>query len=133
MMKIIKYPNRNKWSELLKRPAIKTNQLEKQVSKVLNDVKLNGDKAVQKYTLQFDKVDLKNILVTKKEFLETNKKVSKELKDAIKVAKSNITKFHSSQIEKTKIVETTKGVKCWRNSVAIEKVGLYIPGGTAPL
>ena len=123
-MQLIKYPERTKWKELLKRPVIDNLSLEKTVTKILQDVKQFGDLSVKKYTLQFDKADLPEIAVSKKEFTEAAKLVSKELKEAIQLAKANITKFHESQREKVKIVETIKGVKCWRKSVGIEKVGL---------
>ena len=132
-MKTIKYPNKSKWPELLKRPAMDVSSLEATVSAVLFDVKTNGDNAVKKYTLQFDKVQVEDLLVSESEFLEAEKNVSVELKAAIQLAKNNIEKFHISQKEETKIIETVAGVKCWRKSVAIEKVGLYIPGGSAPL
>jgi histidinol dehydrogenase len=133
MMQLLKYPKRDTWEEILKRPAIDTLSLEKTVSKILADVKQFGDLSVKKYTLEFDKADLKDIVVSKEEFTAAAKLVTKELKEAIQLAKANITKFHESQKEKVKIVETIKGVKCWRKSVGIEKVGLYIPGGSAPL
>jgi histidinol dehydrogenase len=132
-MQLIKYPSIADWNELLKRPAINNASLESTVSKVLADVKQNGDDAVKKYTLQFDQVELKTVLVSAAEFTEAEAAVSNELKEAIALAKSNIEKFHEAQIEKTTVVETRIGVKCWRKSVGIEKVGLYIPGGTAPL
>ncbi len=132
-MKTIKYPNRSDWTALLKRPAMNVASLESVVSSVLTDIKANGDAAVKKYTLQFDKVSVGNLLVTEKEFIEAEKNVSSELKTAIQLAKANIEKFHIAQKEESKIIETTEGVKCWRKSVAIEKVGLYIPGGSASL
>jgi histidinol dehydrogenase len=133
MMNVIKYPAMADWKELLKRPAINTVSLESTVSNILEDVKENGDNAVRKYTLQFDQVELKDILISPQEFAEAEAAVSAELKEAIALAKSNIEKFHDAQKEKTIVVETRAGVKCWRKSVGIEKVGLYIPGGTAPL
>jgi len=132
-MKTIKYPNRDQWQELLKRPVMNIASLESTVNIVINDVKANGDTAVKKYTLQFDKVEIDDLLVTEQEFSEAEKNVSQELKAAIQQAKSNIQKFHTAQKETVKIIETIDGVKCWRKSVAIEKVGLYIPGGSAPL
>ncbi|MGZ4049765.1 MAG: histidinol dehydrogenase [Bacteroidia bacterium] len=132
-MKTIKYPNRSEWAELLKRPALDVSSLEAAVFSVLADVKKNGDKAVKKYTLQFDKVEILNLLVNEEEFISAEKKLSSELKAAIQLAKSNIEKFHIAQKEEIKIVETMPGVMCWRKSVGIEKVGLYIPGGSAPL
>lgn len=132
-MKTIKYPNRNQWQDILKRPVMNVDSLEATVSGVLNDVKTNGDAAVKKYTLQFDKVTVDDLLVTEAEFDEAEKNVTSELKAAIQLAKSNIEKFHAAQKEESKIIETIEGVKCWRKSIAIEKVGLYIPGGSAPL
>lgn len=132
-MKIIKYPNRTEWTTLLKRPAMNVASLESIVSSVLSDIKANGDVAIKKYTLQFDKVAVEHLLVTEEKFLQAEKNVSSELKSAIQLAKSNIEKFHIAQKEESKIIETMEGVKCWRKSVAIEKVGLYIPGGSAPL
>jgi histidinol dehydrogenase len=132
-MKTINYPNRYEWQELLRRPMMNVASLENTVNDVLNDVKANGDSAIKKYTLQFDKVTIENLLVTEQEFSEAEKNVSEELKIAIQQAKANIEKFHSAQKETVKIIETIDGVKCWRKSVAIQKVGLYIPGGSAPL
>lgn len=133
MIPVIKYPKKEKWNLLLQRPNINTLQLEPLVQLVLNDIKLNGQSAVKKYTKQFDKVDIENYLVNESEFLMSEKKLSDELKQAILLAKNNIEVFHASQKEKTKIIETMPGVKCWRKNVAIQKVGLYIPGGSAPL
>lgn len=132
-MKTVKYPNRTEWTALLKRPAMNVASLESIVSSVLSDIKANGDVAVKKYTLQFDKVAVENLLVTETEFIQAEKNVSLELKAAIQLAKANIEKFHIAQKEESKIIETIEGVTCWRKSVAIEKVGLYIPGGSAPL
>lgn len=132
-MKTIKYPPKNDWSDLLKRPAIESVELEKLVQQVLFDVQQDGDAALKRYTKEFDKVELTNLLVSEKEFLEAEKNVSEDLKKAIQLAKINIEKFHASQKEEPLVIETTEGVLCWRKSVAIEKVGLYIPGGSAPL
>jgi histidinol dehydrogenase len=132
-MKTIKYPNKESWKELLKRPTIDNSSLETTVQSVLSDIKANGQSAVNKYTLQFDKVNIENVLVSDSEFLEAEKQISNELKTAIQLAKKNIETFHSAQKENTKVIETMPGVKCWRKSVAIQKIGLYIPGGTAPL
>jgi histidinol dehydrogenase len=132
-MELIKYPENQTWTELLKRPSIDTTSLEATVQSVLSDIKANGQSAVNKYTLQFDKVTISNVLVSDSEFTEAEKQISKELKEAIQLAKSNIETFHSAQKEEVKIIETMPGVKCWRKSIAIQKVGLYIPGGTAPL
>jgi histidinol dehydrogenase len=132
-MKIIKYPEKESWREILARPIFDTKELEITVSAVLDDVERGGDSAVRRYTKQFDKVDLENFVVSKDEFIEAENRVSDELKDAIKHAKSNIEIFHSAQTKTPNKIETTEGVFCWRKSVAIERVGLYVPGGTAPL
>jgi histidinol dehydrogenase len=132
-METIKYPNKETWKDILKRPTIDTTSLETTVQSVLLDIKANGQSAVKKYTLQFDKVGLENISVSNDEFSVAEKSISTELKQAIQLAKSNIETFHSAQKEEVKIIETMPGVKCWRKSIAIQKVGLYIPGGTAPL
>lgn len=132
-MKLIKYPEKETWKDILQRPAIDTNSLEATVQSVLSDIKANGQAAVRKYTLQFDKVDIETILVTTDEFSIAEKLISNDLKNAIHLAKKNIEKFHSAQKEEVKIIETMPGVTCWRKSIAIQKVGLYIPGGTAPL
>lgn len=132
-MKLIKYPTKENWKELLRRPTFDTTSLEATVQEVLGDIKENGQAAVHKYTLEFDKVKIENVLVSNEEFLLAENLISDELKQAIQIAKKNIETFHSSQIEEVKVIETMPGVKCWRKSVAIQKVGLYIPGGTAPL
>ncbi|MCU0239735.1 MAG: histidinol dehydrogenase, partial [Pyrinomonadaceae bacterium] len=132
-MKIIRYPKKEDWAEILQRPTIETKDLTATVAAILNDVKLNGDNALRQYTKRFDSVELDEILVLENEFETAEKQISDKLKQAINHAKSNIQKFHLSQIEEIKQIETTEGVFCWRKSVAIEKVGLYIPAGTAPL
>ena len=132
-MNLIKYPAESEWAEILKRPLLDFSSLEQTVGEILKDVKLNGDAALRKYALGFDKVELKNLAVSEQELIDAAAACPEELKQAIQQAKSNIELFHASQKEETKIVETGPGVKCWRKSVAIEKVGLYIPGGTAPL
>jgi histidinol dehydrogenase len=132
-MKTIKYPARSEWAELLKRPVFETVSLQQKVAGILQEIAQNGDSAVKKFTEQFDKVRLDDLLVSDSEFAEANDLVDEELKKAIQIAKQNIQKFHEAQWEKTVEVETMEGVKCWRKSVPIEKVGLYIPGGTAPL
>jgi histidinol dehydrogenase len=132
-MKIISYPKKKEWPELLKRPVMDQLSLEKQVRKVLKKVKGGGDKALKKFTKDFDGARIKNIMVSEKEIIRAAEQVPTELKQAITLAANNIAAFHSSQLGKEQTVETMPGVKCWRRSVAIEKVGLYIPGGTAPL
>ena len=133
MIKVIKYPGRKDWQEIIKRPAFETASLEKAVRKILEKVKTKGDRAIRKYTNEFDGVKLKKLEISKKEIEAAEKLLSQELKDAIQQAKANIEKFHQSQKEEIKIIETMPGIKCWRKSVGIEKVGIYIPGGTAPL
>ncbi len=132
-MKTIKHPARSNWAEILKRPVFETVSLQQKVAGIMQDIAQNGDSAVKKFTEQFDQVKLDDLLVSDSEFAEANDLVDAELKKAIQVAKQNIQKFHEAQWEKTVEVETMEGVKCWRKSVPIEKVGLYIPGGTAPL
>ncbi len=132
-MEIYINPEKNKWQQLLQRPVFDTSSLEKIVTVILEDVKLNGDAAAKKYALQFDGVELNDLKVSPKEIDEAIALVDDNLKAAIAIAKNNILKFHEAQKETVKQIETTSGVVCWRKAVAIEKVGLYIPGGTAPL
>jgi len=133
MKKLFINPEPDTWDEILRRPVFDYRQLESKVSAILEDVIVNGDVAVKKYTSQFDSVDLDEFVVSAKEIAEAVSAADEELKTAIELAKNNITVFHQSQKEEVKKIETTTGVICWRKSVAIEKVGLYIPGGTAPL
>ncbi len=133
MINLIKYPDRKEWQELIKRPVLENVSLEKAVRRILEKVKVKGDKAIRKYTKEFDGVKLKKFEVSEKEIQAAEKLIPNELKDAIQQAKSNIEKFHRSQIEETKVIETMPGINCWRTSIGIEKVGLYIPGGSAPL
>lgn len=132
-MEIIKYPLRAQWKEILKRPLIDTKSLMSIVSPILEDIKNRGDEAVFEYGLKFDKVNLNDLSVSSKEIEESERLVSEDLKKAILQAHDNITKFHSAQKAVHVKIETMPGVVCWQKSVAIEKVGLYIPGGTAPL
>ncbi len=132
-MNIITNPERSAWKEMLKRPTLNTDILRNTVSEVLNRIRMEGDKAVVEYEEKFDKVRLSSLAVTEKEFAEAEKEVSIELKAAIMLAYNNIRTFHSSQKFEGKKVTTLPGVTCWQKAVAIEKVGLYIPGGTAPL
>jgi histidinol dehydrogenase len=125
------YPK--EWFRLTQRPNTKKSQLNELIDKVFNDVRKNGDRAIKKYSLAFDKVKLTTLQVSEQKIKEAAKQVSPELKKAIQLAKNNIEKFHTSQKEPIKKIETTKGVICWRESRPIEKVGIYIPGGTAPL
>lgn len=132
-MNIITYPERNTWADLLKRPTLQTESLRETVLEILNRIKFEGDKAVLEYEEKFDKVRLNSLLVSEEEIAEAEKKVSIELKAAITLAYNNIRTFHTAQVFQGKKITTLPGVTCWQKAVAIEKVGLYIPGGTAPL
>ena len=132
-MKIIKYPRKEDWNQLVERPHLDVSQLNATVESVLKDVRQNGDKAVIAYEEKFDHAILSSLAVTETEIDEAMSLVSKELLEALKIAHHNISKFHESQKFEGSKVETCKGVSCWQKSVPIEKVGLYIPGGTAPL
>lgn len=126
-------PSREQWPSLVKRPAFDYASLEAIVAPILADVKASGDTAVRKYAAQFDKAALTELMVSASEVEEALPLVSDDLKAAIQLAKNNIQRFHESQKETVQKITTTDGVLCWRKSVAIQKVGLYIPGGTAPL
>ena len=130
---LIKYPARNEWDKLVQRATIDVTSLFGTVQGILNDIRINGDAAIRKYEKQFDKVELSNLLVSEEEMQEANGLVSEELKQAILTAKQNIETFHAAQRFEGKKIETAPGVVCWQKAVPIEKVGLYIPGGTAPL
>lgn len=132
-MEVIKYPSREDWASLAKRPALDVTTLFDTVRTVLDEVRQEGDAAVKRYEEKFDKVRLADLQVSEAEILEARELVSEDLKQAIRTAKDNIEKFHASQRFTGQKVETTSGVTCWQKAVAIEKVGLYIPGGTAPL
>lgn len=132
-MKKYKYPDIKEWKSLCERPLQNQENLENQIKQVFSEVEKNGDKAIKFYTQQFDGVVLDDFKVSDIEIEEAKNSVSDELKWAIKLASENIRKFHSSQQEEKKIIETTEGVFCWRESRAIENIGIYIPGGTAPL
>jgi len=121
------------WNGILQRPALDNSALETTVSGILEDVKTNGDAAIKKYSWQFDQVQLDDLLVTEAAMAAAAQLVPDDLKSAIRLAKSNIELFHRAQVQSIEKIETTTGVTCWRKSIAIEKVGLYIPGGTAPL
>lgn len=132
-MKIIKYPEPGNWPEIIRRPAVDDEAFQSKVSAILKDIRQRGDAAAIEYTRQFDKVDLDSMKVSAEEFEEAEKICLPELKAAIRTAKENIEKFHQAQWESEQKIETMPGVTCWRKSVPIQKVGLYIPGGTAPL
>ena len=132
-MKKILYPHKSDWAELLKRPTQDVSTLFENVSTILQNVKANGDKAVLEYAEKFDRVKLESLAVTPEEMKEAEAQVPIELKVAILLAQRNIYTFHKKQKFEGKKVETMEGVTCWQKAVGIEKVGLYVPGGTAPL
>ncbi len=132
-MKLIKYPLRENWKKLLQRPAIDNTSLQLKVKTMMNEVRQNGDLAIRQFTQQFDGVELENFVVSANEINESPALLSAELKQAIRQAATNVGMFHKKQVTNVEIVETMPGVQCWRKSIGIEKVGLYIPGGTAPL
>ncbi|QHI35045.1 Histidinol dehydrogenase [Kordia antarctica] len=132
MQKIFNPKSKN-WNTILERPTQTVDDIEATVSQIFSEVQKNGDQAIKKYTSFFDNVELDNFFISQAEIDTATNHVSAELKNAIAIAKANITKFHKAQ-ETPKIeIETTQGVKCWQEKRAIQKVGLYIPGGTAPL
>ncbi len=132
-MKKYYYPTSAELLETLKRPEKNSDDLENLVKEIFDDLKAKGDIALKNYSKKFDNVELTNIKVTEEEFNVAKSNVSADLKEAIQIAASNIVKFHEAQKEEVLKIETMPGVTCWRKSVGIEKVGLYIPGGTAPL
>ena len=132
-MKTVKHPNKSEWKELLSRPALSVEGLYERVQAVLDKVRAGGDAALREFELQFDKVQLNSLAVSQAELDEAAALVPASLRDAIDCAAQNIRKFHESQIPSLSKVETTPGVTCWQKAVPITKVGLYIPGGTAPL
>lgn len=132
-MNVIQYPKREDWDGLLKRPVMNVDTLRETVRRVLDDVKARGDQAVKDYERQFDHVELESLAVTEEEMEEVASLVSPELKQALELAHDNIYKFHASQHFEAEKVKVCAGVTCWQKAIPIEKVGLYIPGGTAPL
>ena len=132
-MRNIIYPKKETWSEILKRPTQTVKEIETTVNQVFEDVQKNGDTAIKKYTKKFDKVAVTSLKVTQEEISIAVEAVSRELKEAIQQAAANIEKFHRAQKTEKVYQETTPGVVCWQEKRPIEKVGLYIPGGTAPL
>lgn len=132
-MKIFKYPKPAEWSNILKRPAFDNTKLYNSVELILQDIKKNGDSAVIKYTSRFDGIELEKLAVSATEIETAIREVPGSLKKAIELAYKNIKIFHEKQLAGACYAETTKGVRCWQKSVPIQKVGLYIPGGSAPL
>lgn len=132
-MRIVRYPEREVWKKILERPHTDISALNGVVDDILEDVRNNGDEAVRRCELRFDGVSLQSLAVTDGEIENAVRSVDAELKEAIELAHSNIERFHMAQRTTEHKVETMPGVTCWQKSVAIQKVGLYVPGGTAPL
>ncbi len=132
-METIKYPNISTVERLLERPAQSLERLREPAMEVINNVRINGDKALRNYTQQFDGVDVDAFRVSAEEFAEAETLVDEALKNAIALAAKNIEKFHTAQVAEVEKIETMQGVTCWRKSVGVERVGLYVPGGSAPL
>ena len=132
-MQIIQRPDIKDWPSIIARPALEKKGLDRTVAKIMDAVRKKGDKALRKYTRDFDGVSLRRAEVTGKEIRTAEKMLDEDLKSAIRQAADNIRKFHESQAHREPEVETMRGVTCWRRSLPIGKVGLYIPGGTAPL
>lgn len=132
-MKIIEQPKQQEWASILARPVMDDTALRATVRTVLDDVRARGDEAIIEYTEKFDGVLLKDFAFDENELIEAEAALSHELKTAIQTAAENITTFHQAQLQAPSVIETMPGVRCWRKSVGIETVGIYIPGGTAPL
>lgn len=132
-MQVIRYPSRKEWPQILRRPVISVKSLESTVESILSDIQTDGEQAVKKYTLQFDKATVEDLAVDENDIASAGNQLSSELKEAIRQAAVNIETFHATQKISVSKTETMEGVSCWRKPVAIEKVGLYIPGGSAPL
>ena len=132
-MKMYTQPSREKWTELIKRPVLDRDDLSAKVRSILTDVRKDGDDAIRKYTLEFDGVAVDQRIISAAEIEEGASSIDKELLESIKIAAANITAFHKKQFQQDYKMESMPGVECWRKSIPIEKVGLYIPGGTAPL
>ena len=133
MMKVINEPSTNEWASIIERPIFDAAQLNDKVNAIINEVVVDGDAALKKFTLQFDRVSINEFKVTAEKIAAAENLISAGLKTAIQLAKVNIEVFHNSQIQQVERIETMPGVWCWRKSVGIEKVGIYIPGGSAPL
>ncbi len=132
-MKIIKYPSKSDWAEIIRRPVQDLADIDAQVEPILRAVCEEGDKALIRYSKLFDKVDLESLAVSEQDLDLADRLVDEDLKASIEMAIKNIQSFHQAQLTVEDKIETSPGVWCWRKNVAIEKVGLYIPGGSAPL
>lgn len=133
MMKIYRYPERQTWPEMVKRPVLEREEISGLITEVFESVEKEGDKALIQFNEKFDKAITPQLTVSETELEDAEQNVSEDLKKAIILAKENISKFHTAQIAESEKIETVKGVICWRENRAVEKVGIYIPGGTAPL
>lgn len=132
-MKMHVNPDKSVWTKLLERPQIENKTIDQTISIVFDEIKAMGDRAVKKNTLRFDKIELDGFRIEESEILEADNAVPRNLKSAIEIASNNIEKFHMAQREEVRMVETSPGVTCWRESKPIERVGIYVPGGSAPL
>lgn len=132
-MKLYTNPSRNTWPQLCERPQLQLEFLESSVKNILARVKKSGDFALKEFTKQYDQVEISTLHVTEEEIQSASRSLNPALKKAIETAASNIEKFHQAQLREVVVTETMPGVQCWRKGIAIEKVGIYIPGGTAPL
>lgn len=132
-MQTIKYPLKNDWNTILARPTIELEEMDEVVNQIFKEIKTGGDAALRKYTWFYDRVKIDELTVSQEEINESEQFISDDLKNAIQIAAQNIEKFHKAQKPESKVIEITEGVTCWRKFTPIEKVGLYIPGGSAPL
>jgi histidinol dehydrogenase len=132
-MQIIQYPPKEQWNEIISRPVFDNTHLFDLVREILEEIKKRGDKAVKEYEWKFDKVQLAGLEVSEEEKSQADEKIPEELKQAIRIAKNNIATFHAAQKQELPSIETAPGVTCWQKASPVEKVGLYVPGGTAPL
>jgi histidinol dehydrogenase len=132
-MQTIKYPQKNDWSTILARPTIELEEMDEVVNQIFKEIKADGDAALRKYTWFYDRTKIDELAVSQSEIDDSEQLISGELKNAIQFAAKNIEKFHKAQKTESEIIETTEGVSCWRKFTPIDKVGLYIPGGSAPL
>ncbi len=132
-MKIFEYPSKEQIKEIIKRPTLDFEQIEQKVRPIIEEVRKNGDQALRKFALEFDNILINDFKIDKESLDNSEKNISQELKNAIDIAFENIYSFHLAQKTEEKVIETMPGVSCWRKSVGIEKVGIYIPGGSAPL
>ena len=132
-MKKALFPNKDQWAEICARPVADHSSIQETVWEIIDNVGMKKDPALFEYALKFEGAELTTLKVSRDEFEAASKSISQELKDAIIVAQKNIEKFHVAQLKDEAVIETMEGVTCWRKDVAIQTVGLYIPGGSAPL